>query len=97
METRTVTANGSLTKATTTMTTATLSSADLDTLLANLNMDAFATGMRDGFKCPPPPTDIWYSFVWKTSAGEQTQSITGCVVSSEPSLAKATYDLMKKY
>lgn len=60
-------------------TEAILSVEDQNTLLELLASDELLAGMRDGFTCPTPPSDVGISFVLTFPEAEYTQSVTGCI------------------
>lgn len=96
-EARTVAPDGNVTKVTTETTTTPLARADRMTLFAALEDADFRRAMAQGFDCPEPPTDIWYTFTLKTAAGEVSQPVTGCVVGGQASTAKTVYELLNRY
>lgn len=78
--------------------TATLTAGDLSTLDALLASDAFVGGMKEGFDCDPPPTDIAVSFVLAfDDEGRLSQDVTGCVTSSTDTAPRRAFELLNAY
>ncbi len=77
---------------------ATMPASDLEALNAIFAEPAFTNGMKDGFSCDQPPTDVAYSIVFETPSGTDTQDVTGCVLSGPASNpAERAVDLVSKY
>jgi hypothetical protein len=74
-----------------------MSASDLSALEAILVSPAFQTGMRQGFSCGPPPTDVGVTFSLNLPSGPVSQEVTSCVFSGTTNPAASAHELVSKY
>lgn len=75
-----------------------LSAGDLAALDTLLSSPTFELGMKIGFVCDPPPTDIGAGFVLDyDDGGHLAQGVTGCVTSSTDTPPRQAYQIVVAY